>query len=157
MATYAKGTEVAASRSRDEIERTLARYGADAFAYATNRQQAMVEFSANGRRIRFLLPLPDPASPEFTLTPTGRSRSATAARDEWEKATRQAWRALALLVKAKLEAVESGIVTFETAFLAHTVLPSGGTVADEIAPQVEAAYLGGKVAPLQITAGSTLR
>ncbi|MPV51043.1 hypothetical protein GCG21_13710 [Pseudactinotalea sp. HY160] len=153
MPTYAKGTEVTSSRSREEIERTLLRYGADAFAYATSRERAMVEFSANGRRIRFLLPLPDPSSPQFTRTPTGRERSATAARDEWEKGTRQAWRSLALLVKAKLEAVESGIVTFEAAFLAHTVLPSGSTVADEVEPQIRDAYAGGQVAPLQITTG----
>jgi hypothetical protein len=34
------------------------------------------------------------------------------------------WRALLLMIKAKVEAVESGVVTFEDEWLAHFVLPS---------------------------------
>ncbi len=59
MSRYAENTKVPVDRSRAEIERTLERYGADAFAYATTADRAMVEFSAHNRRVRFLLPLPD--------------------------------------------------------------------------------------------------
>lgn len=63
------------------------------------------------------------------MTPTGRrTRSDDAAEKAWEQATRQRWRALHLVVKAKLEAVESGITVFDDEFLAHIVLPDGGTV-----------------------------
>ena len=48
---------------------------------------------------------------------------------------RQRWRALNLAIKAKLEAVESGIVTFDQEFLAHIVGPSGQTVKPLIALQ----------------------
>lgn len=150
MSRYAQNTSVPTGRSRDEIERTLQRYGADAFAYATTTGRAMIEFSAHGRRIRFLLPLPDATDRLFTQTPTGQKRNAATAKSEHKKAVRQAWRALALLVKAQLEAVEAGIVTFEVAFLPYTVLPSGRTVADDVEPQVEEAYAGGHVTPLQI-------
>ena len=44
------------------------------------------------------------------------------------------------MVKAKLEAVESGIATFEDEFMAYTMLPSGESVSEWLAPQLEAAY-----------------
>lgn len=150
MSRYAEHTKVPVDRSRTEIERTLERYGADTFAYATTSDRAMVEFSAHNRRVRFLLPLPEASQRRFTHTPTGQKRTAPVAKAERDKAVRQAWRALALLIKAQLEAVEAGIVTFEVAFLPYTVLPSGRTVADDVEPLVQRAYAEGQVAPLQI-------
>lgn len=149
---YAEGTEVSSDRSRAEIERTLTRYGATSFSYGWQQDMAAIQFEKAGRRIRFVLPLPDREAEEFRLTPTGRERTEPAAAKEYEQAVRQRWRALALVIKAKLEAVAAGIVTFEDEFLAHTVLPSGRTVADDIAPAVEAAYAAGQVTPLQIGA-----
>lgn len=151
MSRYAENTSVPTGRSRDEIERTLQRYGADAFAYAVTTGRAMIEFSPTDRRIRFLLPLLDPAERRFTQTPTGQARAASAVKSEHGKAVRQAWRAQSLLVKAQLEAIAAGVVTFEVAFLPYTVLPSGRTVADDVEPLVAQAYLDGHVVPLQIT------
>lgn len=148
MAQYAQNTTVDSGKSRAEIERTLERYGAESFAYASEATRAMIAFVKDGRQIRFMLPLPDRRSREFTLTPTGRQRTDSAAREEYEKAVRQKWRALALMVKAKLEAVESGIVTFEQEFLAHTVLPNGRTVFEETAPAIEKSISDGRVRPL---------
>jgi len=137
---YAAGTEVSSDRSRAEIEKTLRRYGADQFLYGWSGKRATIGFTAHGRNIRFELPLPDASDKEFTRTETGRTRSDTAAADAYERAVRQRWRALALIVKAKLEAVECGIATFEDEFLASTVLPSGQTVADTIRDGVSEAY-----------------
>ena len=58
--TYARNTTVSAIRTRNEIEETLERYGADAFAYATQGNLATVIFAMDYRRIRFVLELPDP-------------------------------------------------------------------------------------------------
>lgn len=63
----------------------------------------------------------------------------------WEQACRQRWRALLLVVKAKLEAIETGIATFDGEFMANIVLPGGGTVGDWMTPQIERAYLTGAV------------
>jgi hypothetical protein len=154
MTAYAANTTVSSESSRNEIERILRRYGADDFAYATNRDRAMIGFVAEGRQVRFVLPLPDRQSREFTHHSRG-VRTATAAEAAYEQAIRQRWRALALMVKAKLEAVQSGIVTFEQEFLPHIMLPNGQTVYSSIADGIESAYLSGKVAPLlQIGAGS---
>ncbi len=51
-------------------------------------------------------------------------------------------------MKAKLEAVESGITTFEEEFLAHLVLPDGSRVADHALPAVAESYRTGRVAGL---------
>ena len=48
---YASGTDVAPERSRAEIERTLIRYGATAFAYGWQQDRAVLSFEAHGRRI----------------------------------------------------------------------------------------------------------
>lgn len=51
-------------------------------------------------------------------------------------------------MKAKLEAVESGITSFEAEFLAHIVLPDGSTVAQNAIPAVAEAYATGRVRAL---------
>lgn len=148
MSRYAASTEVSAERSRGEIERTLTRYGASQFMYGWDQNQAVLAFVSRGRQVRFTLPMPDRASPEFTRTPTGKDRSRNAAEQAYDQAVRQRWRALALVVKAKLEAVEAGIVTFEQEFMAHMVLPDGRTVADHVEPRIAQAYETGQVPEL---------
>ena len=146
MSHYAQNTSVSSEKSRAEIERTLRRYGATGFGYAWEDEgaRAMVGFVLRGRRVRFMLPMPDPKSVEFTRTPTGKARAPDAAAKEWEQAGKQRWRALALMIKAKLEAVESGIVTLEDEFLAHLVLPNGQTVGERIGPEyIKAIESGG--------------
>jgi hypothetical protein len=145
MTRYAARTEVTSDRSRTEIERTLSRYGATAFMYGWQGGQAVIAFEAHGRQIRFHLPMPDRQSGEFTRTQTGRPRSTSAAASEYDQAVRQRWRALTLVVKAKLEAVAAGIVSFEDEFLAHTVITGGATVADWLQPQLEQAYSTGEM------------
>lgn len=149
MPQYAATTDVPSDRSRAQIEKTIARYGATQFAYGWDQGHALVGFRMKDRQVRFALPLPDRDSREFTLTPTARrQRSAAQAEAAYEQAVRQRWRALALVIQAKLEAVESGIVTFEQEFLAHTVMPDGRTVAEHTLPVVEEAYRMGTVRPL---------
>lgn len=141
MSRYAERTEVTSDRSRAEIERILRRYGATAFAYGWTDTDATVMFEMANRRVRFRLPLPNRLDRIFTHTPgKGMRRSDEAAEREWEQAQRQRWRALALVIKAKLEAVDAGITTVEQEFLAHIVLPDSSTVGEWAAPQLAAAY-----------------
>jgi hypothetical protein len=147
--TYAANTQVSSGKSRTEIEATLRRYGADHFGYMSGPDSAVVGFQAHGRRVKFAVPMPDPNDDEFRRTPTGRKRrDSDAAEREWEKACRQRWRALALCIKAKLEAVECGITSFESEFLAHIVLPNGQTVAEQAIPAIERAYETNTTPPL---------
>ena len=143
---YATATGVPADRSRVEIENILTRYGADQFMYGWEATRAIIGFRYSGKMVRFILPLPDPQSDEFHLTPSGKQRrTADGAKKAYEQANRQRWRALALIVKAKLEATETGVTTFEEEFLSYIVLPDNQTVAEYMLPQVEEAYRSGEM------------
>lgn len=146
---YAQDTSVPVERSRAEIEATVMRYGATGFMTGWNGATAMIAFEIRQRRVKILLPLPDPAEKRFHLTPArSRRRSPAEARREWEQACRQRWRALALTVKAKLEAVECGIATFEQEFMAHIVMPNGQTIGESILPTLDEAMSTGTLPPL---------
>ena len=104
--------ETTPDRSRSEIERTLERYGATAYAYGWQDARGVIQFELSGRRYRIVVPLPTWADPDINLTPTTRRRrTAAAAQQAYDQATRQRWRALALYIKATLEATEAGITT----------------------------------------------
>lgn len=133
---YASATSVSPERSRIEIERTLRRYGADGFAYAWDAGTAQIGFRFQGRSIRFSITLPE--RDEFVRTPTGRPRAKAAIDQALAQAERQRWRALAMVIQAKLEAVSAGITTIEDEFLAWTVLSDGRTVAEWVQPQISA-------------------
>lgn len=155
MAKYAADTSVSVEKSRAEIESTLARYGADAFMYGWTGTEAVIQFVAEGRQIKFLLTLPDRKDREFTHTPSrGTPRSAAQAEAAWEQACRQRWRALHLVIKAKLEAVEAGISVFEDEFMAQIVLPNGSTVGQFMRPQIEESYATGTMPPMLPQLGS---
>jgi hypothetical protein len=148
MSRYAEGTDVPVSKSRAEIEATIARYGATAFGMVHRNEASVIVFEAEGRRIQIEVPMP--TMDELKYTPTGRERSREAYEAAREGALRQRWRALALVIKAKLEAIESGISSVEEEFLAHVVVPGSGgkTVAKWLLPQLEESYLKNKMPPL---------
>jgi hypothetical protein len=64
-----------------------------------------------------------------------------------EAAARQRWRAVVLVVKAKLEAVESGISTLEAEFLANIVTESGRTIGEVVLPRLTEAVTSGRLLP----------
>lgn len=149
MGRYAERTDVKVSKSREELERTATRYGATRFATMSEDGRAMVMFESAGRRVMFELPLPK--REEFaTRKKYGRAVVADPAwtAEQLEQACRQRWRALNLVVKAKLEAVSAGIATFEDEFLAYIVLPNGGTVGRWMKPQLAKAYESKKMPPM---------
>lgn len=146
---YAANTEVSSYKSREEIERTLIKYGAKNFAYGTTETQALVGFTMRDRQVRFILPLPNRNSTEFTMTPSkGWVRSDSEAAKAYEQKVKAKWRSLFIVIKAKLEAVEQGIVTFEEEFAMHMVMPGGMTVSEMVTPAIEQAYAEGGPAPL---------
>jgi hypothetical protein len=148
MPQYAADTNVSVEKTRNEIERTLVRYGATAFAYGWNGDRQVIQFAAHERQIRFELPLPTRNERRFTHTPTGKARHPQDAAKHWEQGCRQHWRALLLIIKAKLEAIEAGVSTFEDEWLSWTVMPDGLTVGQQALPVVARAYETGEVAPL---------
>ena len=114
---YAETTKVPISQTKAEMERLLIKHGATAFGIAQDGQTASVFFRLNDRMIRFRVSVP-----------------------EGPQRARSHWRALLLVIKAKLEAVATGIVTLEDEFLAQTVMGDGTTVGENIQPQIAENY-----------------
>lgn len=148
MTIFAQATTVPVEKSRAEIEQLIIRYGATSTAFMNAPGRAMIMFEAQDRRIVFELPLPDAADKKFARDGRGSLRSPAKRMDAWEQACRQRWRALALVIKAKLEAVQSGITSFEDEFLSHIMMPDGMTVGNHIKPTIAAWYAGGTMRPL---------
>jgi hypothetical protein len=141
---FAEKTSVTIERSRAEIEGILRRHGATAFGHRWNEEMAIIEFAAHDRVVRFTLPLP-PRDKFKTRIVRNHRQACTPEQQEalWDQACRQRWRALALAVKAKFEAIAAGISEFEEEFLAYVVDPgTRQTVGELLRPQIAERYLG---------------
>lgn len=130
MAKYAERTSVPVSQSISDIEKTAKRYGGSQFVFGVSDEQAVVGFTKDGRQVRFHVPF-------------GKSSDAGYAQRQ-----RQRMRALLLVIKARLEAVASGVETFEDSFLANIVLPNGRLVSQEVRPSIASAYESGEMPKL---------
>lgn len=135
MRRYAENTSVTVDRSRAEIQSLLKKHGAGGFIFGETSGQALLAFEMQSRRLRFLVPMPQ-------LNKSG-SNEHEVSREE-----RRRYRALLLVLKAKLEAVASQIVTFDTEFLAHIVVENNTTIGDRIVPSLATAPSTGKLPPL---------
>lgn len=121
---YAATTKVPVNQTRDEIEAMLRRAKADLIVTMAEPTSAVVMFRLIDRLIRFDIAI---------------------AADASDQVRRSRWRALALVIKAKLEAVESKITTAEEEFLAHVVMPNGQSFGSYSAPVLRAAIEDGRM------------
>lgn len=151
---YAEKTRVGIESSQSEIRKIVNRYGATRFASMDEPGLSVIMFEVHDRRVKFTLTMPNIA--DFARTP-GKNllRSKESQYDAWEQACKQRWRALALSIKAKLEAVASNIAVFEEEFLSYVILPNGQTVGEYVRPQVQIAYESGKMPKMLQGVGET--
>ncbi len=146
---YAEKTSVSVAKTKADIEDMIQKAGAGQFISGYKEDTAVIGFSLTGRQIRFVLPLPDKQDKKFWFTPERRNRRTDEqAYTAWEQACRAKWRALYLIIKAKLEAVDSGISTIEREFFYDIVLPDGKTIGEFMAPQLETVYQTGHMPPM---------
>lgn len=162
---YAEHTEVPVERSKAEIEGSLMRYGCSHFISGWTPSGAMLQFiipfDGKDRLVKFELAMPTKDDKEIKIgTRMYRGekvkdyeRTEAEIKRILEQEIRRRWRALALIIKAKLEAVSSGIVLFEEEFLAHFVMPNGQTLGRWMSPKLTAAYKTGEM-PLLALPGS---
>ncbi len=150
MSLFAATTSVPIERTVADLQRLLRRYGAGRIGqiWEGDGCAAQIAFEMNNRRCRFTVTTPD--IKDFKYTPSGRYRDNDQQKKAWEQAKRQRWRALLLLIQAKLEAIESGEATFDNEFLAYTLLPSGQTVGEWSKTQLQIAYEGNQMPRLMI-------
>lgn len=148
---YAVETTVTPDQTLNEIRLVLKRYNATSFGLLEEAQRIGIAFEMHSRRVRFTMPIPQPN--EYLKKVNGAAMTAVQSKGAHQKAIRSRWRALLLTIKAKLESVESGIETFEEAFMGQLVLPDGHTMAEWAAPQIESIYSSGKMPPLLPSGG----
>lgn len=147
--SYAENTSVSVTKTKADIEELIIKAGAGQFLSGYKENMAVIGFSLANRQIRFVLPLPDKQDGAFWYTQAKRiKRTEQQAYAAWEQVCRSRWRSLYLIIKAKLEAVESGISTIEREFFYDIVLPDGKTIGEFMAPQLETVYETGKMPPL---------
>lgn len=131
MSPYAKHTKVSADRSSEEVRRLLRNAGATDLMVGDIGNAVQLLFKLKGRTIRFTCPLPTWA--EMSKDPAGRRRPEKHVPAAMEQEIQRRWRAVVLVVKAKLEAVATGIVTFDQEWLAHVVTRQDGKTVGELA------------------------
>jgi hypothetical protein len=149
---YAATTEASSEKTRNDIMRLLTLKGATKSGYSTEPGFDTIAFELEERRVKLVLPLP--TRQDRRVVYTDKERYIRTPREQikaYEQLIRSRWRALYLVVKAKIEAVELGISTFEDEFLANTVLPNQQTVAEYLKPQIERVYMTGQM-PTGVTA-----
>lgn len=155
---FAAETAVDVDRSRAAIERMLTDYQCRKFSSGIDRVagRAALQFELEHRLLRFEVQWPLSID---ALSEAWRKRwSGTRSRDIPKflaQVERQRWRAMHLVIKAKLEAVSSGVATFDEEFMPYIVLPNNQTVAQTMVPLIAQAYTDGRMPrmPLMLTAG----
>lgn len=136
MNRYAQYTTVPVERTRMEIEKLLMQYGASEFLCGQKENVAMLAFKIKNRMVKMTIPIP--LTMDAQKTPAGRTRhNIEMIAKVREQSGRQRWRAVFLIIKAKLEAVEAGISSFEKEFLADLLLGDGRTLGQLIAGKLD--------------------
>jgi len=134
MGRFAERTKVPVERSKSELDQLLQKHGATqrALLQDDDTGRAAVQFRLADRMIRLELVCP----------------GGTKGGERIDRERRRIWRALLLLVKAKLEMVADGATTVEREFLADILLPDGKRVHELLGPQLVSSYKSGKMPPL---------
>ena len=141
---YAQDTTVSVESSQQEIGRIFSRYKIDTYVFGATPGQALVQFEAHGFPIKIAIPLPArPGNPRVMNPATGRMVDANA---RWQQEIRSAWRALVLLIKANLEAVDHRITTVDRAFMAYLLAPDGRVLSEHVLPDYRDALTSGRLA-----------
>ena len=122
VVNFARNTIVTEGETRAEIKRLLDVHEVVWSAVGANiSHDGVVKCRAcerlGSREVRILVHMPE----------SGRERN-------------RLWRVVLLLLKAKLEAVSSGVSTFDAEFLAFIALPGGQTAGQFMAPKIKQAY-----------------
>jgi hypothetical protein len=133
---YASQTEVPVEKSKRQIELLLQQHGAEAYHTGWDAMRDIIEFGWKGKQIRFVLRRFE--KKEFEISERGYSRTQRQQQQAYEQADRARWRALYLVVRAKVEAVNAGIAVFEEEFMAFIVVPGRNqTVGEILLPRIE--------------------
>lgn len=149
---FATHTVVDPEETLMEIRRTLKRYDATNMTTVEGEKFIYIMFEMQHRRVKFVVPMPNKDSEEFI----GGSGSKYYSKgdfvpEKYEQGIRSRWRALLLVIKAKLESYDVGIEDFQDAFMAQILLPDGQTMSEWAKPQIAKAYETDGMPPLLVS------
>ncbi len=130
---YAQGTKVSVGRTQEQIRALVIKAGADSYAVGEHNGAAVVTFHMQDRLIRFVLSVPSDQVTE----------------------ERRRWRALHLVIKAKLEIAREGIESFDSVFLANIVTSEGRTVGERLVPSLQKVVSGSSPLGLLMPGGGS--
>lgn len=149
---FAETTTVPVERSVAEIVSMVKAAGAERVAQYEEPDGFKIQFQIADRLIRFSVSFP---STDDMPSRDGRGRSLLRSQREArrDQVRRQRARALKLVIKAKLESIESGVETFEQAFLANVVLSDGVTLYERVREPIALEYSTGAPSALLLTDG----
>jgi hypothetical protein len=152
---YAEETTVTIASSQTEARRLLTRYGADTIRLTEDAERTMLEFRLHGWVIRFMVAAPALSEEVVVCTRAGAWRPESQRKAAQQQEYRRRFRSLVLQLKAKLEAVSSGDVLTEAAFMPELVTHENQTVAEWLLPQLDALRRSGRT-PELMPAASTM-
>lgn len=129
--TYASKTKVSVEKSQIHIKQVLQKYGVDGFGIMERGEVAAVMFETGGISIQIDVQIP--------------MRDKFNSNVSHDQDIRQKWRALLLVIKAKLEAVECGISTLEKEFMPFMVMQDGRQMHQHVLPMIDEMMRLGKM------------
>jgi len=135
--TLPYSTATSGRRALEEIEKILRKFGCQKFASGADYENGdiFVDFEHNGRPIRFKANAKGYAAAWLRDNPWS-SRKHCAKSDHERKAIElgqvAVYSILRDAIKGQVAAIETGVWTFEEAFLSHVMLPNGRRVIEEI-------------------------
>jgi tRNA nucleotidyltransferase/poly(A) polymerase len=140
--SYASATTVSVEKSRAEIDTLLGKHKASHRGIQVNEELglAQIAFVIQGRKYRLDVPLPKQDKMQLQR--------------KHEQECRSRWRAILLMLRAKLELVEIGVSTVEREFLADMVLANGETMHLAVANAIKAGLDTGKAPILSLPEGT---
>ena len=146
MSNYAQRTNVPIPQTKAEIESMLIKHEAKGLLSGSDYETGahLLQFFCHDRLVRFTVKMPDIGDYLYTES-TRKMRSDDNAHKAFEQGCRQRMRQFLLVLKAKFEAVEASIETFDQAFMAHIVWPDGQTTTQILATPLMEAYATGQM------------
>lgn len=135
---YAEGTSVDVHRSQQEVGNLLRKWGASQVIMAWDASEgAGVRFRLSERYAQLVVRPPS----ERRLKELRLRHPRTPEAERIEAEQRRSWRALLLLVKAKLEAIAAGITTAEREFMPDLLMDDGRRLEEWALPVLETRHI----------------
>lgn len=155
MSRFAERTKVPVARTQAKLLSLLKTHGATETGIMESQEQGLSVLLCRlgSRMLRFEVMEPDRS--KLRTTATGRLRSSGDIDAAVTRERRRRWRVLYLLVRAKLEVIESGDSTVDGEFLSNVLLPNGQTAGQTWTPALDRAYSTGEMPALPMLPAPT--